>query len=120
VAANRLADGLFHFGMVTHYVAGTAGFRLLSVRKGFLADALGPCILVLFAAVDGLYQATASRWALLLLALGFGYINAVSSEQTGGGRANPIRTLLQAPSHCASQASLSCPRCRPRCFELAT
>jgi len=83
VAANRLSDGLFFLAMVVNYVAGISGFRLLSLRKGLPAAALAPCILVLFAAVDGLMLSTASRWPLLLLALCFGYINALSSERTG-------------------------------------
>lgn len=97
VAANRLSDSLFFLAMVVNYVAGISGFRLLSLRKGLPAAALAPCILVLFAAVDGLMLSTASRWPLLLLALCFGYINALSSERTGGGRAGPIGTCCRHP-----------------------
>jgi uncharacterized membrane protein YoaK (UPF0700 family) len=92
LATNRLTDGLFFLGMVTHYVAGTIGFRLLSARRSPSTDALAPCVLVLFAAVDGLVRASASRWPLMLLALSFGYINSLSSERTGVGSTPPSPT----------------------------
>eukprot|EP00962_Isochrysis_galbana_P022900 scaffold6865_cov97-Isochrysis_galbana.AAC.4 len=91
VAANRLSDGLFFLAMVVNYVAGISGFRLLSLRKGLPAAALAPCILVLFAAVDGLMLSTASRWPLLLLALCFG-ANRWRPRR-------PDRHMLPAPAH---------------------
>ena len=67
--------------MISSYMTGIAAFRVVDLRRARPVRAVAPAIVCLFAGADLCFSRVASRWPALLLSLGFGIINAISSER---------------------------------------
>ena len=82
----RWLDASYFGAVLLTYVAGIAAFRVIDLRRRgrFTLSAAAPVVFALFAATDLLLSLhDGSRWAMLLLATGFGLVNAASSESAG-------------------------------------
>ena len=82
----RWLDATYFGAVLLTYIAGIAAYRVIDLRRRrrFTLTAAAPVVFALFAMTDLLLvHYTGSRWAMLLLATGFGLVNAASSESAG-------------------------------------
>ena len=111
----RWLDSTYWLAIVVTYLGGIGIHRAVDRRvstRGSTAScaALAPLVWALFASVDLLHcMWPATRWTMLLLACGFGVVNAVASEATGSiiCSAHSAARLLEANCRTISDAAVS-------------